>query len=224
MAEIVLDRVSKRYTRAGPLAVRDFSMHVGDGEFVVLVGPSGCGKTTILRLIAGLEQPTAGGIRIGGRDMAGVSPRDRNIAMMFQDSALYPHMSVQQNIAFGLRMRGMPRREIDQRVARVAGMLNIADLLSSKPGDLSGGQRQRAALARALARFPGAAAMLFDEPLSNLDAPLRAALRAEIKSLHRTLGMTAVYVTHDHEDAAMLADRVVDMRQPSVATPAKPGD
>jgi ABC-type sugar transport system ATPase subunit len=217
MPEIVLDRVSKRYVRHGPLAVRDFSLHVGDGEFVVLVGPSGCGKTTVLRLIAGLEQPTSGDIRIGGRSMRGISPRDRNVAMVFQDYALYPHMSVRQNIAFGLRMRRMPAEEIERRITRAADMLSIATLLDRKPGALSGGQRQRAALGRALARFPGAACVLFDEPLSNLDSSLRKALRTEIRALHQALGMTAIYVTHDDDEAQALGDRVVTMAPPAIA-------
>jgi ABC-type sugar transport system ATPase subunit len=211
MAEIILDRVSKKYVRGGPFAVRDFSLHVNDGEFVVLVGPSGCGKTTVLRLIAGLEQPTTGDIRIGGRSVKAISPRDRNVAMVFQDYALYPHMSVRENLAFGLRMRRMPPAEIEQRVKRAAGMLCITDLLNRKPGALSGGQRQRAAVGRALARFPGAACVLFDEPLSNLDASLRKTLRTEIRALHTDVGMTALYVTHDDDEAQALGDRVITM-------------
>ncbi len=211
MAEIVLDRVNKQYVRRGPFAVRDFSLHVRDGEFVVLVGPSGCGKTTILRLIAGLEDLTSGNIRIGGRTVNAIPPRERNMAMVFQDYALYPHMTVGRNLAFGLRMRRMPRVEIEQRVKKAADMLNIAGLLDRKPGVLSGGQRQRVALGRALARFPGASCVLLDEPLSNLDSRLRKVLRAEINDLHKNLGMTAILVTHDDDEATALGDRVVEM-------------
>jgi ABC-type sugar transport system ATPase subunit len=212
MAQIVLDRISKQYVRNGPFAVRDFSLRVADGEFVVLVGPSGCGKTTILRLIAGLEQLTSGDIRLGGRSAKDVAPRERNVAMVFQDYALYPHMTVRQNIAFGLKTRGFVRADIEQRVTSTAAMLRFADLLDRKPGSLSGGQRQRVALGRALARFPGAACMLLDEPLSNLDSRLRTELRKEIKVMHQAMRMTAILVTHDEDDAAALGDRVIDMQ------------
>ncbi len=211
MADVSLVRVCKRYTAGGPLAVRDLSLRVGDGEFVVLVGPSGCGKTTTLRLVAGLEELTSGEVFIGARNVSRAHPRERNVAMVFQDYALYPHMTAQQNMAFGLKMRRTPRKEIERRVGETAQMLGITDLLQRKPGALSGGQRQRVALGRAIVRLPGAAAFLFDEPLSNLDAAMRTAMRAEIKSLHQRLNMTTLYVTHDQEEAMTLGQRVVVM-------------
>ena len=211
MAEVVLERLSKQYVAGGSFAVRDVNLRVCDGELVVLVGPSGCGKTTILRLIAGLEQPTSGDISIGGRNVKGVHPRDRDVAMVFQDYALYPHMTAYENMAFGLRMRKSPRDETDRRVREAAAMLGVSDLLQRKPGALSGGQRQRIALGRAIARVPGAQCLLFDEPLSNLDARMRASMRGEIKALHRRLKATTIYVTHDQEEAMTLGERVIVM-------------
>lgn len=211
MAEVVLDRVCKQYVAGGPFAVRDLDLRVRDGEFVVLVGPSGCGKTTTLRLVAGLEDLTSGDISIGGVNVNRVHPRDRNIAMVFQDYALYPHMTAHENMAFGLRMRKTPREEIERRVRESAAMLGITELLQRKPGSLSGGQRQRIALGRAIVRIPGAQCFLFDEPLSNLDAKMRTVMRAEIKALHQRLRMTTIYVTHDQEEAMTLGERVVVM-------------
>ncbi|UCG39779.1 MAG: ATP-binding cassette domain-containing protein, partial [bacterium] len=175
--------------------LRDISLEVEAGEFLVLVGPSGCGKSTLLNLIAGLETITSGEIHIGGRLVNHVSPKDRDIAMVFQTYALYPNMNVRKNISFGLEMRRIPREEIDRIVRNVAGILQIEDLLSRRPAQLSGGQRQRVAMGRALARNPSI--FLFDEPLSNLDAKLRVEMRTEIKLLHQRIGVTTVYVTHD---------------------------
>jgi multiple sugar transport system ATP-binding protein len=220
MAEVVLDRVCKQFAAGGPLALRDLSLRVADGELVALVGPSGCGKSTLLRLIAGLEEATRGEIRIGGRDMRGVPPRDRGVAMVFQDSALYPHLTAAENMAFALRMRRVARPEIDRRVIQAAAMLKIADLLQRKPGTLSGGQRQRIALGRAIVRLPEANCLLLDEPLSHLDADLRAELREEIRSLHAALKPTMIFVTHDALEASGLAQRVVRMADGSVVEDA----
>ncbi len=208
MAEVAFENVSKEFP-GGTFAVDDLSLEIPDGEFLILVGPSGCGKTTALRLIAGLERPTAGTIRIGGKAMNGVSPRDRDIAMVFQNYALYPHMTVQRNLAFGLRERRTPKREIDRRVREISSILSLDELLKRRPAQLSGGQRQRVAMGRALVREPKA--FLLDEPLSNLDAKLRVQMRAELKRLHRKLGITTVYVTHDQVEAMTLADRIVVM-------------
>jgi multiple sugar transport system ATP-binding protein len=208
MAEIVLDRVSKAYA-GGTAAVRDLSLTVADGELLVLVGPSGCGKTTTLRLIAGLEEADAGEIRIGGRTVNGVHPGDRDIAMVFQNYALYPHMTVYRNMAFALRMRRVARDRIDRRVRETARLLGIEALLDRRPAALSGGQRQRVALGRAIVREPKA--FLFDEPLSNLDARLRTSTRAELKALHQRLRTTTVHVTHDQEEAMTLGDRIAVM-------------
>ncbi len=208
MAEISLAGIDKTYPN-GFCAVKDLHLKIADGEFVVLVGPSGCGKSTTLRMIAGLEETTGGTIQIGGRVVNEVHPKDRDIAMVFQNYALYPHMSVYKNMAFALKLRRVPRDEIDTRVRRAAETLGISELLDRKPRHLSGGQRQRVALGRAIVREPKA--FLFDEPLSNLDAKLRVTMRAELKSLHRRLRTTSVYVTHDQEEAMTLGDRIVVM-------------
>src|SRR5207237_3851156 len=183
---------------------------LADQEFVVLVGPSGCGKSTTLRMVAGLEDTTAGTIRIGNRVVNDVPPKDRDIAMVFQNYALYPHMTVYKNMAFGLKLRGMPKKQILQRVMEAAKILDIEHLLDRKPKALSGGQRQRVAVGRAIVREP--AAFLFDEPLSNLDAKLRVTTRAELKRLHHRLKTTTIYVTHDQEEAMTLGDRIVVMK------------
>ena len=192
------------------LALEDLTMGIGEGEFAAVVGPSGCGKSTTLRMIAGLEEVTKGTVRIGERDVTNVHPKDRDIAMVFQNYALYPHMTVERNMSFALRLRKVPRTEIKRRVHEAAGMLGIEDLLHRKPRQLSGGQRQRVAVGRAIVREP--AAFLFDEPLSNLDAKLRTSTRADLKALHRRLKTTTVYVTHDQEDAMTLGDRVVVLK------------
>jgi ABC-type sugar transport system ATPase subunit len=209
MARVSFDSVSKRFGEVE--ALRELELGIEDGEFVVLVGPSGSGKTTALRLVAGLEAPTEGSIRVGDRVVDRLAPRDRDIAMVFQDYALYPQMTVHRNLAFGLRMRKMPREEIDRRVGRAAEMLDIGDLLQRKPGALSGGQRQRVALGRALVREPQA--FLMDEPLSNLDAKLRVQTRSEIKHLQRQVGTTTIYVTHDQIEAMTMGDRVAVMNE-----------
>ena len=209
MAEIVVDHVVKEF-RGGVRAVNDVSLRVEDGEFLVLVGPSGCGKSTLLRLIAGLEETTAGTIAIGGRDVTDAAPRDRDLAMVFQSYALYPHMTVRQNLGYGLKVRKTPRAEAARRVDEVAKVLRLEELLERRPGQLSGGQRQRVAMGRAVVREP--AAFLMDEPLSNLDAKLRVSMRAELASLHSRLGATTVYVTHDQVEAMTLGQRVAVMR------------
>ncbi len=205
MAGVRLTGLVKQFD--GPVAaVENLTLDIADGEFHVLVGPSGCGKTTVLRLIAGLEEPTAGSITIGDRDVTWLPPRDRDVAMVFQNYALYPHLNVWDNIAFGLRMRRVPRATIARQVAAAADLLAIGDLLRRRPGQLSGGQRQRVALARAIVREPRV--FLFDEPLSNLDAQVRAHTRAELVKLHRRLGTTMIYVTHDQVEAMTMAQRV----------------
>ncbi|MBD8878499.1 sn-glycerol-3-phosphate import ATP-binding protein UgpC [Roseibium polysiphoniae] len=206
MSTITLDTVRKVY--AGDVeAVKGVSIDIADGEFIVLVGPSGCGKSTLLRMIAGLEDITTGEISIGDRVVNKVDPADRDIAMVFQNYALYPHMSVYNNLAYGLKNRNMDKAEIDRRVKEAARILEIGDYLDRKPRALSGGQRQRVAMGRAIVREP--AAFLFDEPLSNLDAKLRVQMRVEIKRLQKGLGTTSVYVTHDQLEAMTLADRLV---------------
>ena len=208
MAKLILKNIIKEYP-GSVIAVRDFNLNVEDGEFVVLVGPSGCGKTTTLRMIAGLEEITSGTITIGDRVVNDIHPKDRDIAMVFQNYALYPHMTVYKNLAFALKLRKIPKDEIKRKVANAAEILGIENLLQRKPKALSGGQRQRVALGRAIVRDPKV--FLFDEPLSNLDAKLRVEMRAELKRLHKRLRTTTVYVTHDQEEAMTLGDRVVVM-------------
>jgi multiple sugar transport system ATP-binding protein len=209
MAEIVLDRVTKEFDN-GFVAIDDISLTVADGEFLVLVGPSGCGKSTLLRMVAGLEEVTAGTVFIDGRDVTELAPRHRDIAMVFQNYALYPHMDVRRNLAYGLKVRKTSKDEIDRRVEEVAHLLGLGKLLDRKPGALSGGQRQRVAMGRAIVREP--AAFLMDEPLSNLDAKLRVTMRSELSRLHDRLGVTTVYVTHDQVEAMTLGQRVVVLR------------
>ena len=208
MAEVVFREVSKVFD-GDVLAVNALTHTIEDGEFMVLVGPSGCGKTTALRMVAGLEKPTSGTIEIGGRVINNVPPKDRDIAMVFQNYALYPHMTVAKNIAFGLQMHGFPRGEIEGRVREVSAILDLGDLLKRKPAQLSGGQRQRVAMGRALARHPQV--FLLDEPLSNLDAKLRTQLRAELKQLHASIRTTSIYVTHDQVEAMTLGERIAVM-------------
>ena len=213
MATVVLRGVTKTYPGRGPgggvPAIRGIDLDVADGELVVLVGPSGCGKSTLLRMVAGLETVTSGEVLIGGRTVNALEPAERDIAMVFQNYALYPHMSVRQNMAYGLRNRRTPPAEIATRVAAAAEMLELTALLDRRPRQLSGGQRQRVAMGRAIVREP--AAFLFDEPLSNLDAKLRVQMRVEIKRLQRRLRTTSLYVTHDQVEAMTLADRLVVM-------------
>jgi len=209
MAEVVLENVTKVFP-GNVEAVKDFDLHVGDAEFIVLVGPSGCGKSTTLRMVAGLEEITRGIIRIGGKIVNDVAPKSRDIAMVFQNYALYPHMTVYKNLAFALKLRGFPKKEIDARVRDAAKILDIHELLSRRPKALSGGQRQRVAVGRAIVRKPKA--FLFDEPLSNLDAKLRVEMRAELKRLHHQLHTTTIYVTHDQEEAMTLGDRIAVMK------------
>ena len=209
MARVDLEKVTKVFP-GGVKAVDAVDLHVADQEFVVLVGPSGCGKSTTLRMVAGLEEVTDGLIRIGDRVVNKVPPKDRDVAMVFQNYALYPHMTVYKNMAFGLKLRGFPKAQIHQRVTEAARTLDIEHLLDRKPRQLSGGQRQRVAVGRAIVREP--AAFLFDEPLSNLDALLRVTTRAEIKRLHQRLRTTTIYVTHDQEEAMTLGDRIVVMK------------
>jgi ABC-type sugar transport system ATPase subunit len=208
MSRISLARVSKRFGNVEVL--HDVDLEIEDGELVVFVGPSGCGKSTLLRLIAGLDTPTSGQIAIDGKVVNAVAAADRGLAMVFQSYALYPHMSVRQNLAFGLENAGLPRQEIEQRVSDAARMLAIESLLDRRPGQLSGGQRQRVAIGRAIVRSP--TAFLLDEPLSNLDAELRGSMRAELSALHDRLKTTMVYVTHDQIEAMTLADRIVVLR------------
>src|SRR6266853_847907 len=208
MARVVIRNLNKKFDAAH--AVKDVNLEIRDREFVVLVGPSGCGKTTTLRMVAGLESITSGQVLIGDRVVNELPPMDRDIAMVFQNYALYPHMSVYDNMAFGLKMRRFSRGEIELRVQEAAEILGIEDYLRRKPRQLSGGQRQRVALGRAIVRHPQV--FLFDEPLSNLDAKLRVQMRVELKKLHERLGTTAIYVTHDQVEAMTLGDRVVVMR------------
>ena len=210
MAEITLNHVKKIYDKS-VVAVQDFCMEIKDQEFIVLVGPSGCGKSTTLRMIAGLEEISEGEISIGGKVVNRVPPKDRDIAMVFQDYALYPHMTVYDNIAYGLKLRKFPRRVIDEKVREAAAILDITDLLKRKPKALSGGQRQRVAIGRAIVRSPKV--FLMDEPLSNLDAKLRNQMRAEIIKLRQRIKTTFVYVTHDQTEAMTLGDRIVIMKE-----------
>jgi multiple sugar transport system ATP-binding protein len=219
MASVSFENVSKRFD-GGVLAVDRLELDVHDGEFLVLVGPSGSGKSTALRILAGLDHPTGGRIRIGERDVTDVAPRDRDVAMVFQNYALYPHMTVRENLAFGLRMRKTPRAEIERRVTATAAKLGLQALLSRRPAALSGGQRQRVALGRAIVREP--CVFLFDEPLSNLDARLRAETRTELVRLHRELGTTMVYVTHDQVEAMTMGQRIAVLRDGRLQQVAAP--
>jgi multiple sugar transport system ATP-binding protein len=218
MGQVVLKSINKFYDSVH--AVKDVNLQIRDKEFVVFVGPSGCGKTTTLRMIAGLEAISSGDISIDGNVVNELAPMDRDIAMVFQNYALYPHMSVRDNMAFGLKMRKFERPEIDKRVREAADILDIGQLLDRKPRQLSGGQRQRVALGRAIVRHPRV--FLFDEPLSNLDAKLRVQMRVELKKLHLRLGTTAIYVTHDQVEAMTLGDRVVVMRDGVVQQVGEP--
>src|SRR5215217_5024056 len=220
MAEVTLTKLNKYFDTTH--VVKDVDLQIRDKEFMVFVGPSGCGKTTTLRMIAGLEAITAGEIRIDDRVVNEVPPMDRDIAMVFQNYALYPHMSVASNLAFGLKMRKFEKAEIEKRINRAATILGIESLLHRKPRQLSGGQRQRVALGRAIVRDP--AVFLFDEPLSNLDAKLRVAMRAEIKELHQRLKTTTVYVTHDQIEAMTMADKIVVMNEGRVEQMGAPLD
>jgi multiple sugar transport system ATP-binding protein len=209
MAEIRLDRVTKVFS-GDVVAVDDVSLAIPDGEFIVLVGPSGCGKSTLLRMIAGLEEVTGGTVSIGGIDVTESAPRHRDIAMVFQSYALYPHLTVRHNLAYGLKVRRTPKKEIERRVNEVAALLGLDELLDRRPAHLSGGQRQRVAMGRAIVREPQA--FLMDEPLSNLDAKLRVGMRASLSQLHAKLGVTTIYVTHDQVEAMTLGQRVAVMR------------
>ena len=212
MAGVRIERLHKEFRASGGSIVQalaDLTLDIADGEFISLVGPSGCGKSTALRCIAGLEAPSSGRILFDGRDITGLEPRDRNIAMVFQSYALYPHMSVRQNLEYGLKKRGVPAAERDRAVAQIAAMLQIEPMLDRRPRQLSGGQRQRVALGRALIRDPEV--FLLDEPLSNLDAKLRVHMRAELAALHQKLRTTMIYVTHDQLEAMTLSDRIVVM-------------
>ncbi|HEY7237379.1 MAG TPA: ABC transporter ATP-binding protein, partial [Gemmatimonadaceae bacterium] len=219
MARITLDRIDKRYPN-GFVASRDLSLEIADGELLVLVGPSGSGKSTVLRMIAGLEKPTGGTITIGDRDVTHLPPQERDIAMVFQSYALYPHMTVRENMAFGLRLRRQPNEVVARRIGEVAEALGLTPMLDRKPAQLSGGQRQRVALGRAIVREPKA--FLFDEPLSNLDAQLRVETRAELARLHRRLGATMVYVTHDQVEAMTLGTRVAVLKDGMLQQVAPP--
>jgi len=219
MARLTLSHVDKRYPN-GFIASRDLSLEIADGEFLVLVGPSGSGKSTVLRMIAGLEKPTGGTITIGDRDVTRLPPQERDIAMVFQSYALYPHMSVRDNMAFGLRLRRQSEEMVGRRVTEVAEALGLTSMLDRKPAQLSGGQRQRVALGRAIVREPKA--FLFDEPLSNLDAQLRVETRAELARLHRRLGATMVYVTHDQVEAMTLGTRVAVLKDGALQQVAPP--
>src|SRR3954466_3468834 len=209
MAEITLEHITKRYPD-GFEAVRDLNLKIEDGEFVILVGPSGCGKSTALRMVAGLEDITDGELRIGGDVVNDRAPKDRDIAMVFQNYALYPHMSVRDNMGFALKLRGASKEEINQKVEEAARILDLTQHLDRKPANLSGGQRQRVAMGRAIVRDPSA--FLMDEPLSNLDAKLRVQMRTEVSRIQSRLGTTTIYVTHDQTEAMTLGDRVAVMR------------
>ncbi len=219
MAQVSLRQVNKVYP-GGVHAVKDATLNVESREFLVIVGPSGCGKSTLLRMIAGLEEASSGEVWIGNKLVNHVPPKDRDIAMVFQNYALYPHMTAYENMAFGLRLRGYNKREIDQRVRDAAGILNIEPLLQRRPKELSGGERQRVAVGRAIVRKP--LVFLFDEPLSNLDAKMRVAMRTEIRKLHLRLQTTMVYVTHDQIEAMTMGDRIVVMNQAVIQQAADP--
>ena len=218
MGTITLKNVRKAF--GDTVIIPDADLEIGHGEFVVFVGPSGCGKSTLLRLIAGLEDLTGGQILIDGKDVSDVPPAKRELSMVFQSYALYPHMSVRNNIAFGLKMAGLPKAEIDAKVAKAAATLNLTDYLDRKPRQLSGGQRQRVAIGRAIVRQPKC--FLFDEPLSNLDAALRVNMRVEIMQLHKDLGATMIYVTHDQVEAMTMADRIVVLNKGRVEQVGSP--
>jgi multiple sugar transport system ATP-binding protein len=209
MATVSLDKLNKVYEN-GFHAVKDLSVDIADGEFMVLVGPSGCGKTTALRMIAGLEDITSGVLRIGGKEANDETPKERDIAMVFQNYALYPHMTVAENIGFALKLRKLPKNELDAKVREAADILGLTDWLDRKPGQLSGGQRQRVAMGRAIVRSPSV--FLMDEPLSNLDAKLRVQMRAEVQRIQRRIGVATVYVTHDQIEAMTMGDRVTVLR------------
>ena len=209
MARVEFERVGKQFVGQAAPAVQDLSLDVADGELLVVLGPSGCGKTTALRMLAGLEEPDAGDIRIGGRSVVGLEPKDRDIALVFQQYALYPHLSVRDNILYPLKVQKLSKGEREARMRRAADLLGIAPMLDRKPGQLSGGEQQRVALGRAIVRQPQA--FLMDEPLSNLDAKLRTHMRTEIKALQRQLGVTTFFVTHDQAEAMTLADRIAVM-------------
>lgn len=219
MAKVILENLYKIYP-GDVMAVKDANLEIDDEEFVVLVGPSGCGKSTTLRMVAGLEEISKGSIYIDGRKINDVPPKDRDIAMVFQNYALYPHMSVYKNMAFGLKLRKFPKAEIDQRVREAADILGINELLERKPKELSGGQRQRVAVGRAIVRKPKA--FLFDEPLSNLDAKMRVQMRTEISKLHTRLDATMIYVTHDQVEAMTMGDRIVVMKDGIIQQVAPP--
>src|SRR6478736_5661618 len=221
MAEIVLDRVTKSYPN-GATAVNELSITIADGEFIILVGPSGCGKSTTLNMIAGLEEISSGELRIGGQRVNEKAPKDRDIAMVFQSYALYPHMTVRQNIAFPLTLAKVKKAEIAQKVEETAKILDLSDFLDRKPAQLSGGQRQRVAMGRAIVRDPKA--FLMDEPLSNLDAKLRVQMRSEIARLQKRLGTTTVYVTHDQTEAMTLGDRIAVLRKGILQQVGSPHD
>jgi len=219
MASIELEHVSKIYAN-GSYGVRDVDLNIADGEFIIFLGPSGCGKSTTLRMIAGLESISSGDLRIDGRSVTNVAPRDRNVAVVFQSYALYPHMTVRDNMGFGLKMRGTPRAVIDSKIQEAATLLGLTTYLDRKPAALSGGQRQRVALGRAIVREP--VAFLLDEPLSNLDAQLRAEMRLELVKLHRRLGRTIIHVTHDQVEAMTMGDRICIMRDGRMVQVGKP--
>ena len=220
MARVLFDRVCKTYQRGDVPAVDGFSLEVEDGEFLVLVGPSGCGKSTTLRMVAGLELPTSGTISIGGRDVTTLPPKDRDIAMVFQNYALYPHMTVRENLSFALKLRKVPKEEIERRTEAAAETLGLAPYMGRLPKALSGGQRQRVALGRAIVRNPSV--FLFDEPLSNLDAKMRVEMRSEIVRLHRRLRATMIYVTHDQTEAMTMGSRIVVMNGGRIQQAAPP--
>jgi len=219
MAEVIFDKVEKVYDN-DVVAVHDLSLEIADGEFVVLVGPSGCGKTTALRMVAGLEDITGGKVSIGGRVVNDLTPKDRDIAMVFQNYALYPHLSVADNIGFGLRLRHTPKDVVEERVTWAAKLLGLTPYLARRPKELSGGQRQRVAMGRAIVRQPQV--FLMDEPLSNLDAKLRVQMRAEIARIQHDVGVTTIYVTHDQVEAMTMGDRVAVMRKGELQQMADP--
>src|ERR1700726_895676 len=220
MAGLKLQNIVKRFGQVE--VIHGISLQIEDGEFVVFVGPSGCGKSTLLRIIAGLEEATEGEVWIGDRQVNDIDPANRGVAMVFQTYALYPHMSVEENMGFGLKMAKRPKHEIKERVARASEILQLSAYLKRRPKELSGGQRQRVAIGRAIVREPDV--FLFDEPLSNLDAALRVSTRVEIAKLHRQLGATMLYVTHDQVEAMTLADRIVVMNHGRIAQAGKPLD